>query len=176
MPIRFISLIGYRGAGKSAVARELANRLAWNAVDTDTEIEKRLGQSIAEIFATAGEPRFRDLEAAVIADVVGSEACVLATGGGAVLREVNRNTLKQAGPVVWLMASPDVLWRRMAADPASHQTRPNLTAGGGLAEVKRLLEVRAPLYRMTATLEMDTEKLGVAGIVERICGELSLDA
>src|SRR5262245_13627410 len=111
-----LALIGYRGSGKTAVARLLAARLAWTWVDTDVEVELRAGKSIAAIFADAGEPRFRDLEAQVIGEVAERDRLVLALGGGAVLRPETRDLLKRSAKTVWLTASPDTLWARIQAD------------------------------------------------------------
>jgi shikimate kinase len=85
-----ISLIGYRGTGKSTVARHLALRLGWVWVDADVEVELRAGKSIAAIFADDGEAAFRNLESVVVADLCRRQRAVLALGGGAVLREANR--------------------------------------------------------------------------------------
>ncbi len=84
-----IALIGYRGTGKSEVARQLALRLGWDWVDADVEVELKAGKSIAAIFADDGEPAFRELEAAVLAELVQRDRAVLALGGGVVLRPAN---------------------------------------------------------------------------------------
>src|SRR5688572_502997 len=137
-------LIGYRGSGKTTVAAELARLLGWNWLDADDEVERRAGTTIKEIFATSGEQSFRDLEAAVIADLAQFSGHVIALGGGAVLREDNRQAIRSSGKVVWLQASPEVLYQRISGDASTAERRPNLTADGGLAEVERLLAVRAP--------------------------------
>src|SRR4051812_7830484 len=97
-----IALIGYRGTGKTAVAQQLALALGWDWVDADVEVELRSGKSIAAIFADDGEAAFRDLESAVLADLIDREQAVLALGGGVILREHNRELLRRAGLVVWL--------------------------------------------------------------------------
>ncbi|MEX0712312.1 MAG: shikimate kinase, partial [Pirellulales bacterium] len=99
-----IVLIGYRGSGKSTVARELAGRLGWPWLDADHQIEERAGKSIAAVFAEEGEERFRDLESSLLAELVERDKTVLAAGGGAVLRPANRALLRSAGKVVWLQA------------------------------------------------------------------------
>src|SRR5688500_16237666 len=95
-------LIGYRGTGKTTVARLLAERLGWPWLDADDEIERRAGKSIAEIFADGGEAGFRDLESHVLAEIVHRDRHVLALGGGAILRAENRAMIKQSSTVVWL--------------------------------------------------------------------------
>ncbi|HEX4150325.1 MAG TPA: shikimate kinase, partial [Pirellulales bacterium] len=88
-----IALIGYRGTGKTAVARALADRLGWQWLDADAELEARAGRSIAEIFAADGEEAFRNLESGVLAELGQRSRTVLATGGGVVLRDTNRELL-----------------------------------------------------------------------------------
>lgn len=147
-------LIGYRGAGKTTVARRLAFLLGWDWVDADVEIELRAGKSIAEIFADDGEERFRDLESEVLAELSTRDRLVLALGGGVVLRPENRRRVRAAGSVVWLVAPPEELWRRIDADAATAARRPPLTSRGGEAEIVELLARRAPLYRECADLEV----------------------
>ncbi len=152
---RFIALIGYRGTGKSTVTRKLATRLGWEAIDADVELERRAGKSIKTIFADEGEPAFRDLEAAVLRDLVSRERIVLALGGGVILREENRQAL-MSGFVVWLQADATTILARTAADPTTVDRRPNLTTSGGLAEIEQLLAVREPRYRSCANQIVDT--------------------
>src|SRR5688572_2187006 len=151
-----IFLIGYRGTGKSTVARHLAERLGFDSIDADAEIERRAGKSIAAIFAEDGEAIFRDLESQLVAELCGFRRTVVALGGGAVLRESNRNAIRVAGPVVWLTAPVDVIVARLAADPATAGRRPNLTKFGGRDEVEALLAERTPVYGQCATLVVNT--------------------
>lgn len=167
-----ITLIGYRGTGKTTVARLLAGALGYRWVDADDEVEKRAGATIAEIFAESGERGFRDREARVVADLCRLERAVLALGGGAVLRHANREVIRSAGgPVVWLTASPQTILDRLAADAATTSRRPDLTVGG-LAEIEQLLETRLPLYRECATLVVDTEGKTPQTIADEILGRL----
>ena len=154
-----ISLIGYRGSSKSTLAPRLAEKLGWNWIDADVELERRAGQSIREIFAAEGEPGFRQRERAVIADLVQGDRLVLAAGGGAILDKRNRRLLTAAGPVLWLTASPETLYQRISGDGTTADRRPNL-AGGGQEEVRRLLALRSPLYRACAHAVVDTESRG----------------
>ena len=99
-----IVLIGYRGTGKSVVARRLEVVLGWESMDSDVEVERRTGKSISEIFEQQGEEAFRDSESQVIADLAKRDKIVLAVGGGAVLRKANREVLGATGKIVWLQA------------------------------------------------------------------------
>ncbi len=154
-------LIGYRGTGKTTIARELARRLGWGAVDLDDEIERAAGKSIAEIFAQDGEEAFRDQESAALARCTSQGQTILATGGGIVLREANRRKLQdvcsRGGSAVWLRASPETILSRMTADAGTAARRPNLTPAGGLREIVDLLAQRTPLYAQCASLTVDTE-------------------
>ncbi len=149
-------LIGYRGSGKSTVARVLSLRLGWQWIDADVEIELQAGKSIAAIFADDGERAFRDLETRVVADLARRRGTVIALGGGAILREQNRAALA-GNTIVWLRAKPDTIADRIAADPATAERRPKLTADGGRHEIESLLAVREPIYRQLAHQIVDTD-------------------
>ena len=151
-----IALVGYRGTGKSAVGQLLAAALDWSFIDADTTLESEAGQSIAEIFSAEGEPGFRDRESRLLAELCRLDRHVIATGGGVVLREANRDLLRGSAYVAWLTAPAAVLWERIRADTATADRRPNLTATGGLQEVTDLLAVREPLYRAVAAAEFPT--------------------
>jgi len=141
---RNIVLVGFMGTGKTSVSRLLADRLGYRAVDTDEEIERRAGKTIAEIFAAEGEGRFRDMETQVLRDTLAVEGQVVATGGGAVLREENRRLMLAAGWVVALMADPETLAARLAR-PAEAGVRP-LLAGDVMERVRSLIEARKHAY------------------------------
>lgn len=150
-------LIGYRGSGKTTVGRIVADRLGWNFLDADTVLEERFGKTIREIFAEEGESGFREKESAIVAELATCRDVVLATGGGVILREENRDALKN-GFVVWLTASAQSLWTRIQADATTAERRPALS-GGGLQEVEELLAKREPLYRQSANLTICVESL-----------------
>ena len=124
-----LALIGARGSGKSTVGRLVADRLGWAFEDADEALERAAGRSIAAIFADDGEPTFRDLEERTIAALTGRSRLVLATGGGAVLRESNRRALRRFGLVVWLDADPETLAGRLRAD-AGGPTLADRSRGG----------------------------------------------
>jgi shikimate kinase len=150
-----VSLIGYRGTGKSTVARLLAQRLGRDFFDADDELEARAGKTIREVFAEEGEPGFRDREADVLAELCRRGRCVIATGGGVVLRPDNRRRLKERTFPVWLTADPETIWQRLQQDDSTSARRPALTVGG-LEEVRQLLAAREPLYRDCARWAVDT--------------------
>ncbi|MDO4584925.1 MAG: shikimate kinase [Planctomycetia bacterium] len=163
-----VSLIGYRATGKSTIARLLAEKLNAPWVDSDHEIERQAGKTIAEIFAEEGETVFRNFEERVIAELCQSEELILATGGGAILREGTRRILRESGPVLWLTASAETIAQRMRQDQNTLTTRPNLTSLPPLDEIRHLLEVREPYYRETASLEITTENASPETIVAQL--------
>ena len=167
-------LIGYRGSGKTTVAEALARRLSWPWLDADAELERRAGKSIKEIFAEGGETAFRDLESAVLADLAALDSHVIALGGGVILREQNRTLLRQRGKVVWLTAAPDTLLARINADPTTSARRPDLTARGGLEEIRSLLAQRTPLYAASADLTVPADLLSPHEIASEIVAALAL--
>ena len=154
-----VLLIGPRGSGKTTAGRALAGRLGWAFADADDHVEAAAGMTIAAIFAAEGEPAFRDREAAALAELCGRTGHVIATGGGAVLRPANRLLLRRSGFVVWLDVSPEAAWQRLQADPLTAARRPNLTASGGLDEVRALIAARESLYRETAHLRLPADDL-----------------
>jgi len=169
-----LTLIGYRATGKTTLARLLAERLGWPWVDADVQIERRAGKAIARIFAEDGEPAFRDLEAAVIAEMCHEGPLVLAAGGGAPLRPESRRTMRAAGKVVWLTARPETIHARMARDATTANRRPSLTDRSALEEIVHLLSRREPIYRETADVQIDTENQSPDQLAGEILRRLQL--
>lgn len=169
-----LTLIGYRATGKTTLARLLAERLGWDWIDADVEIERVAGKTIAEIFAEDGEPVFRDVEAQVIADLTSRNELVIAAGGGAPMREESRKAMRKGGQVVWLQASPETVHARMTGDATTATRRPNLTDRGPLDEIKHLMSVREPVYRESAHLEIDTDGRSLGSIVDGILDQIDV--
>lgn len=151
------------GTGKSAVGRKLAARLDRKFIDTDVLIEQAAGMSIARLFSEKGEPYFRELEQQVIARVSLQDGAVIATGGGALVKEVNAERLKASGILICLTATPEVILARVQRDTA----RPLLLAEDPLAKIHALLTVRAEAYAK-AHVMIDTSHLSVDEVVEAV--------
>jgi shikimate kinase len=169
-PNHLIVLVGLPGSGKSSVGRRLAQRLDLPFFDSDTVIEQRIGCSIRDYFAREGETRFRDIEQAVIAELAGTRGAVVATGGGAVLREANRAALRGGAYVIYLHSMPEDLYRRLRHD----MKRPLLQVQDPLGRLRELHEVRDPLYRETAHTIVETGRPSVASLVHVIASQLEL--
>jgi shikimate kinase len=152
-----ITLIGYRGTGKSTLAFPLAEQLGWTAIDADVELERRAGRTIREIFDTDGEPEFRRWERETLADLLTRDRLIVAAGGGAVMNSDTRKEFKAAGPVVWLKAGIDTIERRILGDETTTERRPNLTSTGGRQEIEDLLAIRNPIYKEAASITIETD-------------------
>jgi len=154
-------LIGYRGSGKTTTGRKLADHLWQKFVDADDLVIAKAGKTIAEIFQQDGESKFRELEAQAVRDASKLGDHVIALGGGAPLRDENRDTIRSAGHrVIYLRCEPEELLRRIQSDPNTAANRPNLTTlGGGEAEIRKVLADREPIYRQMAHAELDVTNL-----------------
>jgi shikimate kinase len=168
-----LTLIGYRGTGKSTVAALLGDLLGVPWIDADAVLEARAGCPIAALVAGRGEAAFRDLESAVLRDLLPGFAGVLATGGGVVLRPENRTLLRESGrPVAWLTAPAEVIRDRLAADPLTATRRPALAGRDPLDEVAEACAIREPLYRETADMVFDTGQASPDAIAAAILARL----
>lgn len=140
---RSVVLVGMMGAGKSTIGRRLSARLRMPFFDADAEIEAAAGMSIPDIFESRGEPDFRDGEARVIARLLDSGPAVLATGGGAFMREETRDRIRDKAVSIWLKADADIIMRRVkrrSDRPLLQTVDPELTVG-------RLISEREPVYQ-----------------------------
>ncbi|MEH0166866.1 shikimate kinase [Paucibacter sp. JuS9] len=166
-----VALVGMPGGGKSTVGRQLARQLDVPFVDSDTEIEKRIGCAIKSFFAREGEEAFRLIESEVIAGLLAADSdMVLATGGGAVLREENRDCLHERSTVLYLRSTPEELFRRLRHDTQ----RPLLQVKDPMAKLRELFAVRDPLYRRTAHFVLETGRPSVQGLVNMVLMQLEL--
>ncbi len=166
-----ISLIGMPGCGKSTVGRQLARRLQVPFMDSDHVIEARIGCPIRQYFEREGEERFRDVESEVIDELTQAPDGVLSTGGGSVLRPLNRRHLHARGRVVYLKSTPEDLFRRLRHD----RNRPLLQVDDPLARLRDLYAARDPLYRETAHFVIETGRPSVATLVNMIVMQIELD-
>lgn len=155
------------GSGKSSVGRLIAGRLGFQFVDTDALIVQRAGMEIAQIFAREGEERFRDLETAALESLAHRERCVIATGGGVVLRERNRELLRELGFVVLLTASEEVIFERVSRNTK----RPLLQTENPRATVSAMLAARQPAYAAAAQWTLDNSTLSHASTAEAVIAE-----
>jgi shikimate kinase len=162
-----IVLIGFMGSGKSSVGRLIAGRLGFHFVDTDALIVQRAGREIAEIFATDGEERFREIETAALESLALRDRCVIATGGGVVLRERNRELLRELGFVVLLTAAEDVIFERVSRNAK----RPLLETANPRETVTALLAARQPAYAAAAQWTLDNSTLSHAAAAEAVIAE-----
>lgn len=165
-----ISLVGLPGSGKTTVGRQLARRLQLPFVDSDHEIEVRIGCSIREFFEREGEAVFRDIEAEVLDSLTLGPSKVISTGGGAVLRVTNRQHLRERGQVVYLKSTPEELFRRLRHDT----NRPLLQVADPLLKLKTLFAERDPLYREVAHFLLETGRPSVSTLVNMIVMQLEL--
>ena len=164
MAVCVIALVGPMGAGKSTIGRQLSTVLKKEFKDSDHEIIARTGASIPLIFEIEGEEGFRKREAAMIDELTQLDDIVLATGGGAVLRDENRRRLKERGVVIYLYASLDQLFERTSRD----RNRPLLQTEDPRGKLEQLISERDPLYREVADMVVHTEDRSIKSVVKEI--------
>lgn len=157
-----IVLVGFMGTGKTTVGKELARILKWKFVDTDDEIVCQAGKSIPQIFAEEGEEHFRELEQNVIKNLLKGQQQVISSGGGAVLRQANRDHMLRGGFVVALTASEDTIYQRIKDD----QNRP-LLSGDVRGNLRKKLAEREQAYKF-AHYTVATDELVPRSLAEHI--------
>lgn len=158
------------GCGKSTVGRHLARQLNLRFVDSDAEIEKRIGMPIRDYFAMQGEAAFRDVEQDVVDELTSEPDQVLATGGGAVLRPSNRDALHSRTHVFYLRSTPEELFRRLRHD--TH--RPLLQVADPQSRLRELYRERDPLYRRTAHFVVEAARPSVPSLISMVMMQLEL--
>src|SRR6266702_3973998 len=171
---RSIVLVGMMGAGKSTIGRRLAARLHLPFSDADTEIEAAASMSIPDIFETHGEAYFRNGEARVIARLLDNGPAVIATGGGAFMREETRDRIREKAISIWLRADAEIIMRRVRR----RADRPLLQTENPEATVSRLLEQREPVYQdadlTIASRDVPHERIVdecIEALRARLCGD-----
>lgn len=165
--MRNIVLIGFMGCGKSAVGRRLAARLKYKHVDTDNEIEKVTGKTVAQIFAKYGPIRFRSEETLLLKKIAGKRNLVISTGGGMVMNPENVQLLKKDGILIHLHADEDVIYKRVKGK----RNRPLLNRGNLKQRIHELMAERRAAYQV-ADLTIDTGKHSIDEVVDLIIGYL----
>ena len=163
-----IILIGFRGTGKTTIGKMLAQRLGKEFVDADEYLERKEGKTIKEVFAEGGEKLFREIETQIIAELCLSDNRVVATGGGAILREENVRALKKSGIIILLEADTDTIYKRIHRNTTTEQRRPSLTNRNAYEEIEYLLEYRKPLYDRTADFVINTTSMSATDAANKI--------
>ncbi len=163
-----VILIGYRATGKSTIGLLLSRKIKVPFVDTDQLIEQAAGMPIKKIVASDGWAEFRTKETEVIASLNTTGLCVVATGGGAVLSDANRDLLKKMGILIYLKTPLHDIVERLERDAKHEQTRPQFTSGGLTAETEAILAERVPLYESVADFTVDTNGKNVVRVSEEI--------
>jgi shikimate kinase len=158
-----IVLVGFMGTGKTAVGNRLADMLFMNFIDTDDIIEEDNNKIISDIFAELGEDHFRGLESKAIEKASRLSQHIIATGGGAVIREQNIQNLKSTGMLFCLDATPEVIFERTS----QFDHRPLLQVADPISRINHMLNIRKPFYER-ADHTIDTSELTVDQVAERI--------
>ncbi len=165
-----LALVGMPGSGKSTVGRQLARKLGVGFVDCDQVIEMRIGCPIKDYFASHGEAAFRDIEAQVIDDMTRTACGVLATGGGAVLRDANKQLLRERTHVIYLRVQPEEIFRRLKND----NQRPLLQVDDPKLKIKQRFEEREPHYQAATHFVIETNRPRIPTMITMIVTQLEL--
>jgi shikimate kinase len=164
-----IVLIGFMGAGKTSIGKILARKLNLELLETDELIQEKAGMSISQIFETAGEITFRELEIEAVKEISQKEHFVIASGGGVVLNSINIERLRQRAIIVYLYASEGEIVNRIKQDK---NPRPLISEKNAETYVKELMKLRGPLYRHSADLIINTSNKDVELIAKNIISRL----
>lgn len=164
-----VVMVGMMGAGKTAVGTALARLLGVPFLDSDEEITRAADRSIAEIFERDGEAFFRARETEVLAWLLKGAPCVLSTGGGAFLSEVNRQMIHDQGVSVWLRAELELLWQRVR----HKTTRPLLRTENPRETLRTIYEARVPVYSLADVVVESLPDLSVDAMAARVAEALA---
>ena len=164
-----ITLVGFMGSGKTTVGVELSKMLAMEQIDVDRVIEEKMKMRVSEIFQLYGEQVFRQLESSVVEELSNQENVIIfCSGGGVVLNEKNIENLKRTGVVIWLKATPEEIYNRIADD----NSRPLLKDSMSVDKIEHMLEGRLPLYEKAADLVIETDGKSVEQVSLEIVDQL----
>ncbi|MEX2499171.1 MAG: shikimate kinase [Wenzhouxiangellaceae bacterium] len=159
-----IFLIGPMGSGKTTLGRRIAPRLGYEFIDVDEELEKRCGVEVAVIFEIEGEQGFRERESGLLAEIAANRGQLIATGGGSILNEHNREIIRANGKVVWLKTSVDQQIRRLERD----KRRPLLAAPDRRQRLTKMAELRNPIYASLADLVFESRNRPLAHMADML--------
>ena len=161
-----VYLVGFMGSGKSAIGKRLGTLLNLPFYDMDTEIADRTGMTIPQIFETYGEDGFRDMETEFLLNFQ-DEYCIIATGGGVVMREANRAIMRRTGLVFFLNSTFRDIWRRISTD-----TNRPIVQQSTRAELEKLFNKRKPLYLQSAHFKVETTNRTLNEITQYIASQI----
>lgn len=156
---KHLFLTGFRGTGKSTVARIISDFMNIPLVDLDHQIEEFARERIPEIFVRHGESHFRELERSELAKLINAVPSIVALGGGAVVKQENRDFIRENGYCVLLTAEPATILNRLENDESTRTSRPPLTDLGRLEEIQEMLVRRKGFYSEVADLELSTDEM-----------------
>ncbi len=159
-----VFLIGFMGAGKTAVSKELAKKAQMKLIDTDEYIEQKANMKIPEIFERYGEKYFRDLETKCLREIIDGEDAVISCGGGIIMKEENVKLMNKAGEVVYLKTSPETIFQRVKHS----NNRPILKGHMNVEYISQLLSERQPFYDAAKNCEISTDHRTISEIAEEI--------
>lgn len=165
-------LIGFMGAGKSAVSACLHKRYGMELLEMDQEIERREGMKISRIFESRGEEYFRRAETDLLGELQGRSGLVVSCGGGAAMRPENVALMKQAGRIVLLRAKPETILKRVSENDDRPLLRGRKTAEG----IRELMDRRSPVYEAACDLAVDTDEKSVDEICREILNRVREDS
>jgi len=167
-----IALIGFMGTGKTTVGQVLATRLHRKLIEVDAIIAKMAGKPIPDIFRDNGEIYFRELETKAIKKAAAREKQVIACGGGVVLNTINIDRLRETGVVINLTASLEIILKRIVKDG---ENRPLISVNWPPERIKELMKFRRPFYDRAADFVVNTSKLNVETVADKIIDRLKND-
>lgn len=159
-----IFLIGFMGAGKSTIAKELQSMLNMSLVEMDARIVEEQGMSINDIFAKYGEDHFRDIESQLVIDIGDEGNTIVSCGGGVVVRPQNTENMKKSGKIIFLSATPETIYERVK----DSTDRPILNGNMNVEYIAELMEKRRALYEAAADIKISVDGKTVAEVCEEI--------